>query len=316
MMSVSSQHIQIFRSELKSVNQQHIGLMREVGAKPFQEAFNPNRPFQSKFYIEYKVLAEGKFSSYLLILKNKVLELLDKMGIESLTVVDKDQLIDLASGCIDLEFYKSSFDALDQNLRRKYRSYGVRVDDDMERVMSQGLELNKAGLEVATRNGKAKFLSNLDNELTIFTLEFTKPQSEFSNDVNVDNFVSPTRIKELGLIETNFDLRKMIKICEELNISYTNECYFSVAMLGRSILDHAPPIFGASNFREFANNCSGRSLKKSMLHLEVSLRSIADSYLHLHIRNNESLPTKEQVEFRSALDQLIAEVIRVLPRKS
>ncbi len=52
--------------------------------------------------------------------------------------------------------------------------------------------------------------------------------------------------------------------------------------------------------------------KKSMLHLNNSLRSIADSYLHQQIRNKETLPNATQVSFQQDMDRLLEEIIRKL----
>jgi len=51
-----------------------------------------------------------------------------------------------------------------------------------------------------------------------------------------------------------FDLAKLIRLCEELNICCQADCHFAMIMLTRSILDHVPPIFGRNSFSEVANN--------------------------------------------------------------
>jgi len=128
------------------------------------------------------------------------------------------------------------------------------------------------------------------------------------------NYVNQSRIAEIKTLKgKNFDLSRLIKLCEELNIAFENNCHFSVAMLVRSILDHVPPIFGCNSFAEVANNCKGtRSFKSQMQHLEVSSRKIADSYLHTQIRNKESLPNSTQVDFSNDLDVLLGEIHRLL----
>ena len=98
----------------------------------------------------------------------------------------------------------------------------------------------------------------------------------------------------------------------ELNINFSNGCYLAVTMLSRAILDHVPPIFGYGTFEEVANNYKGKSFRNSMLHLQNSLRNIADSHLHLPIRKKETLPNKTQVNFSNDLDVLLAEIVRIL----
>ena len=84
-------------------------------------------------------------------------------------------------------------------------------------------------------------------------------------------------------------------------------------MLVRTIANHVPPVFGCKNFAEVANNLAAdKSLKKSLEHLDSSLKNIADYNLHQQIRQSESLPTGTQVDFKQDLDRLLEEVARRL----
>lgn len=133
--------------------------------------------------------------------------------------------------------------------------------------------------------------------------------------VDKDNFfVDPTRLEEIrSLSSSTYDLTKLVRFCDELNICYADDCFLATAMLVRAILDHVPPIFSVKNFSEVANNYAGaKSFKESMQHLEKSSRKIADSHLHLQIRAKEVLPNRTQVNFSSDLDVLLAEIVRVL----
>jgi hypothetical protein len=80
---------------------------------------------------------------------------------------------------------------------------------------------------------------------------------------------------------TKFDFRKLIRICEEINSSYSGGSYLGTAMLTRGLLDHVPPIFGKATFNEVANHYSGggRSFKETMHHLENASRKIDDAHL-------------------------------------
>lgn len=135
-----------------------------------------------------------------------------------------------------------------------------------------------------------------------------------SGAVDTEVFVDPNRMAQLREVScAQYDLQKLIRLCEEINASYGNRCYLAVAMLLRAILDHVPPIFHCSTFAEVGNNYKGtRSFKDAMQHLEKSCRKIADAYLHTQIREKESLPTKAQVQFVSDLDTLLAEIVRIL----
>ncbi|WAK04454.1 hypothetical protein [Methylobacter sp. YRD-M1] len=127
-------------------------------------------------------------------------------------------------------------------------------------------------------------------------------------------YVSEDRIQELSEVSsTKYDVSKLLRMLRELNIAHNNDCHFTIGVLLRAIIDHVPPIFSCSNFSEIANNYQGtKSFKKSMKHLNESLRNLADSYLHVQIRNKESLPNINQVDFQADLDCLLAEIARIL----
>lgn len=145
-------------------------------------------------------------------------------------------------------------------------------------------------------------------------LNFATKSSPFEGAVQyVGLFVDEGRLEELQRINSqSFDLSKLIQLCYELNSCYEKECYLAVTMLVRTILDHVPPIFGYQKFEEVANNYPGTSFKKSMSHLQHSLRNIANDYLHTPIREKETLPNKTQVNFSNDLDVLLAEIVRKL----
>ncbi|MCG2793051.1 MAG: hypothetical protein L6262_05860 [Weeksellaceae bacterium] len=130
---------------------------------------------------------------------------------------------------------------------------------------------------------------------------------------NNNHFIDPNRLIELRkTINKDFDLSKLIRFCEELDEAFLNKNYLSVGMLIRGIIDHIPPLFGCKNFSEVSNNYNGsKSFKKSMEHLNVSLRNISDSYLHTHIRKKETLPNKTQIDFSRDMDVLLSEIIRI-----
>jgi len=126
-------------------------------------------------------------------------------------------------------------------------------------------------------------------------------------------FVNPTRIKQLSEIDNqNFDLRKLIRLLEELNSNYEHGCIYSTSMILRAVLDHVPPIWRKSSFGELVSQVGGKSFKDSMSHLEKGLRKISDGHLHSHIRKKEVLPVVQQVEFRPQLDLLLSELLNIL----
>lgn len=127
-------------------------------------------------------------------------------------------------------------------------------------------------------------------------------------------YVDPDRISELKSLSSNkFDLSKLVRMCEELNICFAGECYLAIIMHTRAVIDHVPPIFGCKTFAEVTSSYGGtRSFKEAMANLESSSRKIADHYLHGQIRQSEALPNVTQVDFSNAVDFLLAEIVRVL----
>src|SRR5439155_18425212 len=116
---------------------------------------------------------------------------------------------------------------------------------------------------------------------------------------------------------SKYDLRKLISLCEELNICYRSQCYHGVAALTRTLIDHVTPIFGQRTFAEVANNYAGtKSFKDCVQRLEGSARDIGDMHLHTPIRRSESLPTRTQVNFSNDVDVLLAEIVRVLAEEA
>ena len=126
--------------------------------------------------------------------------------------------------------------------------------------------------------------------------------------------VDPDRINELKKLKNSkFDLAKIVRLCEEINVCFAGECYLAIIVLTRALLDHVPPIFQCRSFGEVANNYVGvRSFKEAMQHLDTSSRKIADHYLHGQVRSTESLPNVTQIDFSNDIDFLLAEVARVL----
>ena len=129
-----------------------------------------------------------------------------------------------------------------------------------------------------------------------------------------DLYIDEMRLDALKRIpKTDFDLTKLIRILEEINLCSRNECYLATILLVRALIDHVPPIFGCKTFSEVASNYKGsKSFKESMKHLEESCRKIADQHLHGQIRKSEVLPNKTQVDFKNDLDVLLGEVERIL----
>lgn len=127
--------------------------------------------------------------------------------------------------------------------------------------------------------------------------------------------IAESRIAELrALRSSDFDFRKLVRLCKEINEVYSEGCYFATAMLTRGLLDHLPSIFGFKSFSEVANNYTGggKSFKETMHHLENPARKVADAHLHMPMRKSETLPTAQQVNCGQQLDVLLSEIVRIM----
>ena len=128
------------------------------------------------------------------------------------------------------------------------------------------------------------------------------------------SYVATTRIEELrDIVNPSWDLRKLVRLLEELNTAHASGCLMTTAILVRAIKDHVPPLFGMPNFDQVANNAASgnKSFRGSAQNLENSLKHIADSFLHVHVRKSDALPAASQVDFRRDLDVLLGEVVRL-----
>ncbi len=149
------------------------------------------------------------------------------------------------------------------------------------------------------------------------------PRVHASEDQGADeglergSLISAERLGALrGVRSETFDLTRLVRIVEEIDRSYDAGCYHATAAMVRTLLNHVPPVFGHRTFEEVASNygAGGKSFKEQMGHLQGSARRIADRYLHLPIRDLETLPTAAEVNFGPDIDSLLGEVIRILAR--
>ena len=182
---------------------------------------------------------------------------------------------------------------------------------ESERWNEQQSESEAAVYRQNCENAQKKILAFIDGIIHETENSVAMPATQ----THSFDYVNIQRIDELRCVNsTSFDLSKLVRLCEELNICFSSGAYFATLMIVRSILDHIPPILGLRSFSEIANNYgnAGKSFKEVMQRLENTSRRIADSYLHSQIRNSESLPNSTQVKFDSELDFLLAEILRIL----
>lgn len=128
------------------------------------------------------------------------------------------------------------------------------------------------------------------------------------------NYINSNRLNDLKNIKSDqYDLSKIIEICEELNKCMKQDCFLAIGALVRVLIDHVPPVFGVSNFKEVCSTYAGnRSFKEAMNNLDKTSRKISDNIIHSQIRRREVLPNNTQVDFSNDVDLLLSEVIRIL----
>ena len=133
----------------------------------------------------------------------------------------------------------------------------------------------------------------------------------------VSEYVDSERLDALRQLKAaSFDMSKLVRLCEELNECWARGNLFAIGSLLRMLLDHVPPIFGHTTFKEVANNFARRSTKESFDRLEKSSRDISNSLLHDRIRQSVDMPTRTRVNFSHDLDVLLGEICRLLNTKS
>ncbi len=74
-----------------------------------------------------------------------------------------------------------------------------------------------------------------------------------------ETLIADSRLAELrALTSPQLDFRKLVRLCEELNISSREECRFATAMLTRGLLDHVPPILGLGHLAKLQITTAAR----------------------------------------------------------
>ena len=164
-------------------------------------------------------------------------------------------------------------------------------------------------------NTRLRWLSNLNSKVQIKKLTSSSiGVAERSSSISITKiFISLERINELkALNSSKFELKKLIALCNELNICHKDACWYAVIALTRTILHYVPPLFGQPNFESVVANHNGRSLKPVLEKLHEVSKNIADHHLHEPAKQNEALLTEQQVNFGHELDVLLQEISKKL----
>jgi hypothetical protein len=129
-------------------------------------------------------------------------------------------------------------------------------------------------------------------------------------------FISREKIKELqGIENPNFDLSKLIQYCIEINDNFYKGNYYSVIYLCRAVLDHCPPIFGFKTLNSpiaQTSNKKDASIKRTIHHLNETVKHIADYHIHKPISKKEVQISLVELNFSPSMDTLIGRIIEKL----
>lgn len=134
-----------------------------------------------------------------------------------------------------------------------------------------------------------------------------------------DPLILTRRIVEPSVLEALVGLRSpkvnvvaLVRMCNEINLSYAHDNVLATALLMRTVLNHVPPAFGHATFEQVVAQ-SARSLKEAFEHLQNGLRKIVDFYAHRLAAADDSYPTRAQLEpFKPQFDLLLREIIQSL----
>ncbi len=135
--------------------------------------------------------------------------------------------------------------------------------------------------------------------------------------INSSDFIDITLIERLKLKATaNFSKDKLIRYCEELNYNYRAGNYLASTIIARAILNYVPPIFGQNTFPNIVTNYNiNRNTRKNdnLETLQQGLRKIGDLHNHDVIKQNDIVPTKNQIEpYKPQFEYLIIEIISII----
>ena len=194
-------------------------------------------------------------------------------------------------------------------------------------IMTRDSEAIYAGRKIPTHKyyeATASFITGVAEQLNEFLYLVDKVaaqnkstgQKARNEDVGRTAYVDKNTLLRLNKIESdNFDLSRLIALCNELDDNYSLGNYHSCAMLLRAIFDHIPPIFDKKSFEDVCAQHGGKSFKDIMRPLNETAKKIGDDYLHTQISKKVLAVTKTQVSFQANLDTLLNEIAAILEQK-
>lgn len=190
------------------------------------------------------------------------------------------------------------------------RCYHELVDDGFIEPLSKASLNGFSPFSKITAKGRKDIVVANEHPATQAVLTPIAPATQ-------NDFISTELIEKLRSQNHNplFTL-KLVALLEELNSCYVSSRPYSCHALVRSVLDHIPPIFGATDFNSVADNYSwGRTDKAHMKSLK-EFRVSADDALHKQIRKNDVLLELQGLPNHRTLNVLLNEALDLLEKMS
>lgn len=307
---------------MKNLDKSQIAKLNREKQKTYfnQETYKIHEKFKAEInklrsdFSKRNMLQSGGYLSEYLKLKYKQLNEISEIYLESLLYgVESDKHIDKSLQDSLLKqlsrFIGSRNRFIDHEMNAEYNKIdagpSVKHSFDMKRSQEYSSILNyfhnRLKKEIFDIN--EKYNNNIRNKI--------KEKEQMKNE----NYINLGYIDQLKSIDNSkFDLKKLITLCEELNIAYNYDCFSSIGVLTRMILDHIPPIFNSKTLIDAASNWTKdkKSFKQIVLNLEKINRKIYDIMLHSQISEKTRSITFEEVDSKNGLNLLISEIISLL----
>lgn len=301
-----------------------ISVAKYLSTQNFIEEIKMDNPFRQRDEIDFYVSITSKGIAKV---ENQVTQnlsdsterlLMSTPNVENVDIAVKKQKVKRYQVlyCI----YKATEDDTDKYIRLGYITKDIGLSENQvisitNHLIDQGFLCNRFDLDSINYavGITSKGIAEVENIAST-----NKPKNQVDQALNVSpnlHFINESRLQEIRDIsskQSKFDYSRLIRLCEELNSSYSNKNYYATAMLTRAIMDHVPPIFGQDTFNKVVNNYAGsKSFKGAMDKLSIQ-RHISDGFLHQQIRKTESLPNAQEVNFSPPLNELLREIVIIL----
>jgi hypothetical protein len=225
------------------------------------------------------------------------------------------------------------FSSISKEVAKEIEKFNLQTKVDIfnkywkRQIVTRDTEALYAGRQIPVHkyyDSTASFLKGVSKQLDNFLYLVDKSIAESKNfeqkksnsEKGRTTYLDKNTLLCLSKIESkDFDLSRLISLCNELDDNYSLENYHSCAMLLRAILDHIPPIFGKKTFDDVCAQHGGQSFKDIVRPLNETAKKIGDNYLHTQINKKVSVITKTQVDFQANLDILLNEMVVILGKE-